>query len=242
MVSRVSCSSCGAPPAFICLCTDLAFCAGECFVEHLTVSRDGLHSTLPISQQHVFEPSISPSEIIYRNAVSEALSDHVQVKTAELDRFVLESSSKITLRSQQIQDYLAKLVEAKSEAIRTECDTATTELQRLLDDLNNYDKISDRNSPGVLLVDYIMKRALDLKVLTFIDLSYSSSKCEAVYKSFAEATVKFPAMALNLLMIDEAAAQKLIKEKKLREWELTRTVHEAAEDAAFEMFDIFNED
>jgi len=204
------CSACSETPQFICLCSNLAFCGGDCFATHLLQQSDTVHSTLPISQQEALQ-SFEAESIIQRDAAVETLKGQVNLSIEQVDAFKQASLSKITERGELIKSAISKVADETSEAIRLACEQSQGELQKLLDDLETPRKEGEANR-SYILIDNILRKNLPLSELVLAKYSLQLEDLTSTLKSFATCSVTFPAKELGSLLTEDVAPNKFVRQ------------------------------
>lgn len=218
MVRGGNCSNCGSEASFICLCGEVPLCAGMCLASHIIDNPGSVHSTIPISMSDVLSSGLTEEDIIRRNAIASTISHKVREQSLALDTFAEETSAKIRSRGEELINYVNKIREEKSEALRTACDGAQAELQKLLSDLEGATPEGEANR-GHIMMDNILARNLRINDIKLAEYSYTEVDVKDTLANFVTATAVFPSDELHELRLDEDAKRREEEEKKRVELE-----------------------
>mmetsp|Transcript_13071 Transcript_13071/g.24436 ORF Transcript_13071/g.24436 Transcript_13071/m.24436 type:complete len:385 (+) Transcript_13071:1465-2619(+) len=211
-----NCSNCGNEAAFICLCAEVLLCAGMCLANHIIENPGTVHSTIPVSMSDVLTSGLTEEDIIRRNAIASTISHKVREQSSQLDTFAEETSAKIRTRGEELINYVNKLREEKAEALRTACEAAQAELQKLLSDLEGHTPEGEVNR-GHIMMDNVLARNLRINDIKLAEYSYTEVDVKDTLANFVTATAAFPSDELHELRLDEEAKQREEEEKRKAE-------------------------
>jgi hypothetical protein len=161
----------------------------------------------------VLDSGLTEEDIIRRNAIASTISHKVKEQSIQLDGFAEETSAKIRTRGEELINYVNKLREEKSEALRVACEAAQAELQKLLSDLEGATPEGEVNR-GHIMMDNILARNLRINDIKLAEYSYTETDVTETLTNFATATVAFPSDELHELRLDEEAKQRAEEEQK----------------------------
>lgn len=202
MACRDKCSSCGVQTAFICLCSDLPFCGGDCFISHLESSLALVHSTLPIASESVLQSSLTPDDIVYRTSVSETLACLVQSQIGTIETFAVESSANLIRKGDEIIEFITSLRDKKVEALSLACEAAQRELQNLLDEMETPLEIKSTSKANIL-IDNIQRKKLQFSELTLVKKAFTFNEDLQFLRRLVSASITFPSSDIRELQFDE---------------------------------------